>query len=162
MTDLAEAMAIVPGKLTDFEDRPVIKSTIEIPNAAGGLQEPMKFDPREFHHDEEVYVVMRCKVKKVRFDPVKDTDALTRAHVFSAEEATFIDGDSVKETLARQRDLIQRAKEREAGIQRLAVDGDEDPVEAHNAGEHAEFFDAGCPECIAEQEAAAEEAAGAE
>ena len=105
MVELSEALATNLDALTDFEGRPVIRAAIEIPGAAGGLREAMKFEPAEFHHGDEVTLVIRCTVGKVRFDPIKDTDALARVHVFVAEEATFIDGALVTEALAEHRDL---------------------------------------------------------
>lgn len=145
---LAEALAARP--LTPFEDRDVISAAIEIPNAAGGLREAMKFEPREMHHGDTVYVVMKCNVAKVRFDPIKDTDALMRVHVFHAEEASFIEGTAVESTLAEQREKIQRAKDAVDGIRRLPY-GDELQSE-HDRGEHEALVE-GCPDCESEIEA---------
>jgi hypothetical protein len=157
MTTTAPTITLHP-----FEGRDVATAAIEIPNAGGGLQDAMKFAPMEFHHGDEVFVVMRCVVRKVRFDPVKDSDELARVHVFHAEEATFVDGDTVREALDSQRAIIDRAKlaaEAEAGIQRIPFTEDEVALSVeHDRGDHADGLRAGCPQCGDELAAAEREA----
>lgn len=60
--------------LAEFEGLPVVQVGVEMPNAAGGLQEAMKFDPVEWHHGDEGYIVLRYTVNKVRFDPITRGD----------------------------------------------------------------------------------------
>lgn len=120
------APAAEPGKLSPFEGKDVLRAAIEIPNAAGALREAMKFEPVELHHGAKVYVVLECDVAKVRFDPVKDTDALARVHVFDAIGATMVDADLVRSHLDAQRERIQLAKEEAEGVQRVPFDGDEE------------------------------------
>lgn len=144
-------------KLSPFEGRPVIRAAIEIPSAAGGLREAMKFEPVEFHHEEEVYVVLRCTVAKVRFDPIKDTDSLARIHVFAAEEATFVDGEIVAEHLAAQRARLDAARQAEEARRRResgehSFDDEALQVE-HDDGQHSSGLRRFCPSC--ETEAAA-------
>jgi len=139
-----------PVKLTAFEGREVASAKIEIPNAAGGLREAMKFEPREWQHDEEFTIVMKVRVRKVRFDEIKDTNALTRIHVLDALEAAFIDDESVEAALIDQRERIQRAKEEEAGVQRLPTD--EELHDQHQRGNHFTIVD-GCVDCAEEEDA---------
>jgi hypothetical protein len=118
VTDLATALADT-SRLSPFEGQDVLGSGIEIPNAAGGLQQALKIDPQEFHHGDKRYVVLEVDCEKVRFDPIKDTAGLRRVHVFSAKGATFVDADLVSKHVEDQRDRILRAKEAAAGVTRL-------------------------------------------
>lgn len=153
-----EKAAAMAGTSTlgDFEGDDVLQSGIEIPGAAGGLRDAMAVDPVRLSKDDEVFIVLRCTVAKVRFEPIKDTDALRRVHILAADEATFVDGDLVREHLAAQSDRIQRAKEAAAGVSRLEFveDGDEDDeaevlVRQHNVGAHLTPL-AECPLCTPE------------
>lgn len=148
MTDLASALANPVGALTGFEGHDVLRAAIEIPNAAGGLREAMKFEPREFSHDEEVTLVLKCRVKKVRFDPIKDTEALARIHVLDAIEATFIEDETVEAALAEQRERIAEAKRLAAGTPDFDDHVDQ-LVAEHEAGDHHDLMD-GCPTCAEE------------
>lgn len=118
------------ANLKKFEGKPVTSVGVEMPNAGGGLQDAMKFDPVEMHHDDEVYVAVRATVKKVRFDPIdKGDDApLRRVHVLHVEEAALIDGEVVEEHLEEQREKIRkeriRIEEEESG-QPGMVDADD-------------------------------------
>lgn len=140
------------GKLGTFEGLDVLNAGLEIRNAAGGLNESMKVDPETWHKDEEITVVMRCKVDKIRFDPVKDLDGWRRVHILSATEAAVIDDSIVAEVIDEQARRIEEAK----GIHRLPIA----QQEAHERGEHAEALVEGCPACDAEAEAEAAEAGG--
>lgn len=163
--DLAEALATHDG-LGEFEGDDVLRVAIEIPNAAGGLREAMKFAPIVLHRGDEVFIGLRCNVKKLRFDPIPDVEgAVARIQILDAEEAVFIDGDTLAEALQKQRDLIEAARvevERAKGIERLpmgadggASDGDEDEeafvlARNHAAGTHHDVPMAGCPVCLQE------------
>lgn len=140
--------------LTPFEGRDTEAVGIEIRNAAGGLNEALSVDPAEWHRDEEVTVVLRCNVDKIRFDPVKDSDGNRRVHILTANAATVVDGDIVKEQLEEQQRRIEEAK----GVERLPFDEGlaADLSAAHEAGAHRELAP-GCPECDAEAEAAVED-----
>lgn len=160
--------ATVPDRnLTPFEGKDVLSAAIEIPNAAGGLREAMRIDPQEFHHGDKRYVVLELDCKKVRFDPVANTNGLDRVHVFSAVAATFVDEDLVREQLdeqARRIEAARVAEEQAKGIHRIPFekDGEEAPeaevlTTQHNAGVHADGLRDGCPLCQAEVEAEAKE-----
>lgn len=142
------------GKLSPFEGRDVGSAGIEIRNAAGGLNQAMKVDPEEWHHGEEITVVMRCKVEKIRHDPIKDTDSLKRVHVLDASEATVIDDSLVAAALDAQAQRIEKA----AGVTRLAVD--DELAAAHDRGDHADGLVDDCPRCDEEKAAEAAEASG--
>lgn len=180
MTDLATALA--NHHLTPFEGDEVIAAGIEIPGAAGGLREAMQVEPIEIHKGDEVYVVLRCSLSKVRHDPIKDTKAWRRVHILETVEAAIVDPAVVKDYLATQTARIKAAKDALEGKQRLVGhDGDDSQVNPaaapppadgwsddelavmerqHSAGAHDELRD-GCPQCEAEKQALAEEAAEA-
>lgn len=160
---LASALATEPGKLSPFDGRDVLRTTIAITKAGDGLSDAMAIDPQEFHHGERVFVVLECEVAKVRFDPIKDTRALTRVHVLDAGLSTIVDEEVVREVLDSQAARIEEARiaaERAQGIHRLPFGGDkgawdeeqEDLALAHGEGEHQELV-AGCPLCEQEREA---------
>ncbi len=115
----------------------------------------MKIDPQQFHAGERLYVVLECDVAKIRFDPIASGDEMVgwrRTHVLAAQAATFVDADLVAEAIASQKRKIQLANEAAAGIGRLAFDGDDEAVKAHDEGLHASGLVPGCPKCDAEWE----------
>lgn len=150
MTDLASALADTSA-LNAFEGKDVRRAGIEIPNAAGGLRDAMKIEPREFHQGDEVYIVLKCIVQKVRFDPIDREDPAgdqERVHVFNAETATFVDEALVGDVLDQQRDRIQRAKEQAKGLAHLPTPDEVDKLDTeHEDGLHAANLVAGCPRC---------------
>lgn len=157
---MSDPAPVVPP-LADFEGLPVVEAGIEIPGAAGGLREAMRIDPQTFHKGEQTFVVLECKVGKVRFDPI-DADYLDgpqrRVHVFTVTNATMVDGDLVRAQLSDQAERIRLAKEAEAGIQRLPMDDEGEHGLAHARGEHASGLVDGCPVCQAEVDALDREA----
>ena len=80
-------------------------------------------EPRLLHHGDTVVVILECEVTKVGFVPVKDTDVLNRVHTMRAGVATIVERGLVGEVLDAQARKIEAAK----GIQRLPIDGEEDP-----------------------------------
>jgi len=102
--------------LNPFDGVAVTGVGIEVPGAAGGINEAMKIDPAEFHHGVETTVA------KVRFDEVvkgEPDSGLRRVHVLRAEGATIIDRALVAQALDAQRAKIEAAKDRDAGVQRI-------------------------------------------
>lgn len=87
MTDLAAALANT--ELGEFEGKTVLSVGIEIPGAAGGLRDALAIDPIVKHKDDEALVLLRCKVEKLRHDPVKDTDGWRRVHILKVEVARW-------------------------------------------------------------------------
>ena len=110
-------------KLSPFDGRPVVATTVAITGAGDGLSKAMKVDPQELHHSETVYVVLECEVAKVRFDRVdEDADDLIRVHMLKAGVATIVPKDLVNDALLEQRRKLDEAK----GIQQLpGMDGDD-------------------------------------
>lgn len=129
--------------LRKFEGSTVLSAGIEVKNAGGGLNEALAVDPQEWHRGDEVVVVLKCKVEKLRFDPVPKTDGLRRVHIMSASQATVVDESLVAGVLEEQAVRIERAK----GIIRLPFG--EDLQEEHDRGEHRDLVE-GCPACDAE------------
>lgn len=102
-------------KLSAFEGLEVVGSSIELPNAAGGLREALKIDPVELHHGDEFHVTFKCKVRKVRFDPT-DKDEFDgpqhRVHVADVVTAAIVEeDDNVGEALSSMADRIEAAKQ---------------------------------------------------
>lgn len=158
MSDAAPALPT----LEPFEGLPVVEAGIEIPGAAGGLREAMKIDPATFHKGEEAFVVLACRVGKVRFDPI-DADYLDgpqrRVHVFVVTNATMVNGDIVRAQLNDQAERIRLAKEAAQGVTRLPYTDDEFVhAQAHAAGEHASGLVDPCPVCQTEKAAVEAEA----
>lgn len=141
--------------LTPFDGQDVIKTTIAVTNAGDGLSDTMKVEPKEFHLGETVYVVLECEVSKVRFEPIKDTDALSRVHVLRAGNATIVEADLVKPMVDAMAERVLEAKEAEQGIRRLPMDQRSLAME-HELGGHFDGLVEGCPPC--DEEAAAVEA----
>lgn len=103
--------------LTDFEGLAVVRSSIELPNAAGGLREALKIEPVELHHGDEFHVTFKCKVRKVRFDPVEKDEfdgPQHRVHVADVVTAAIVDeDDNVGDALSSMADRIAQSKELE-------------------------------------------------
>jgi hypothetical protein len=123
--------------LATFEGLAVVGSSIEIPNAAGGLREALKVDPMELHLGDEFYVTFRCRVRRLRFDPVDKEELVGpvhRVHVSEAVVATVVSEDLVGPALEAQAKRIADAKEIEGQRSiddELDDDGfDDDPVDA--------------------------------
>lgn len=161
-SDLAKALT--QPSLQPFEGRQVIGAAIEIPNAAGGLRDAMAIDPVELHHGEEGFLLFHYRTKKVRFDPIPKTDALTRVMVLDVDEGVFVDAEFAADHLAEQRQKITAAKEAaeaEARRQKGEYTIEEEALEAeHIDGQHAGELRDGCPECDKERAAEAAEAGG--
>lgn len=159
-TDATLAGALANHDLGEFEGRQVLGVGIEIPGAAGGLRDAMKIEPVTAHQDEEMMILIRGPVGKIRFDPVKDTQGVTRVHVLNVSDAMVVEGEDFDAMLDAQKERIQRAKEAAAGVARLPTD--EELEFQHNEGAHSEGLVDGCPSCDAEQDAAEQEAAEAD
>lgn len=103
--------SMLPDKgLAPFEGLPVISAGMEIPGASGGLRDALSVEPREFHHEAECYVVFQLRVRKVRFDPIKDVDALQRVHVMDIVSAAFVSHELVADELERQQLKLEEAR----------------------------------------------------
>lgn len=115
------------AELTEFEGLPVHEVGVEIPNAAGGLQEAMKFDPVEWHQGDEHFLVLRCAVKKVRFEPIEKDDfdgAQRRVHVLHVDQAAPIEAKHVQKQLTEYQERIKKARDEVEGTPDLFGDDD--------------------------------------
>lgn len=162
-------------QLEPFEGIDVLSAGVEMPNAAGGLREALDLAPRELHHGEEGYMVLHWKVRKVRFDPVKDEDGLQRVHVLDVDQAAFTDDERVIKRLAEQATEISRRRAqqeldeaRAAGADDNTLDGTRDADDSeddiavvlqrqHAAGAHRDGLRPGCADCDSEKAAVEEE-----
>ena len=170
ITDLSKIEALTP-----FEGVPVVATGIEVPGLSGGLNDALRVDPIEKHKDEDVVLVVKGTVAKVRFDPVKGhEDAWQRVHILKVVEVALIGEDVVAEALEDQRrriDSARRRAEEAEGIFRLestvesnGSDGAGDEEEPHvvmgrihNTGGHKDGLRRECTLCALEVETAAEE-----
>lgn len=154
--------------LGEFEGRRVIGVGVEMPGAAGGLRDALTVDPIVKHGGDIVYLAMKTKVKKVRFEPVFDeaSDEMMwrRVHVLDVLEGIIIEEENVQVMLEAQAIEFERLR----GLTRLPFNEADDPDEddasvaarrAHMAGNHADERKADiCPLCQAEENAELEEA----
>lgn len=109
--------------LTPFEGRQVISTGVEMPGASGGLNAALAVDAMELHHGDTVVLAIEATVAKLRFDPIKDTEAVQRVHVLKVTNATRIDPGVVAEALAEQRRRSDEAK----GVVQLNYTDDDAP-----------------------------------
>lgn len=122
------------SELSEFEGLPVEEVGVEIPGAAGGLQDAMKFDPVLWHSGQEHHIVLRCKVKKIRHEPIEKDDfdgPQRRVHVLHVETAAPIEAKHVQKQLTEYQERIQKAKDEAEGTPGLDFSdggGDEDNV----------------------------------
>lgn len=115
--------------LSEFEGLDVTEVGVEIPNAAGGLQDAMKFDPVEWHQGDEHFIVLRGIVTKIRHEPVDrelPDGEQRRVHVLSVKEAFPIEAGAVSDYVTTQRERIKKLKDEAEGTPALPLDGVED------------------------------------
>jgi len=116
--------------LQEFEDRDVVRSTVKLVGAGDGLSEPMKIEPVEFHHGDRLFVLCEATIVGVGYEPTNKDDpagAQMRVHKAKAGSMTIVPAEIAAPLIEAQRDAILKAREEEAGIQRLALDGEDDP-----------------------------------
>lgn len=122
MSDRASSVAAAmadTSALHDFDGKPVLGTGIVVTNAGDGLSQAMKVEPKELHQGDEVFIVIRGIVQKVRFEPIDKDEpagAQRRVHVVKGGTATLVDGDLVKSHLDEQAARIREANERAQGI----------------------------------------------
>jgi hypothetical protein len=106
----------------------VLQAALRVVRAGDGLSESMTISPVEYHVGEDVTIVLKGTIKRVSYEPIKDTDALRRVHTLSASFGMVIDEQLVHGVLEKQRQRIEEAK----GVQRLEFDVDEDEDEGED------------------------------
>lgn len=150
MTDIAHALASGGQVFQQFGGHDVIEARVEIPGAGGGLRESMKFAPVELDPDDEVTVVLRCRVKSVKFVKSKGTDLLIRVHVLEPvdEGGAFVDDDLVAQMIGETQRKTRQARDAAAGIQSLdlsgedaGIYGDEDDEDLDEGGDNEDGDD---------------------
>lgn len=143
--------------LGTFEGKDVIQVGVKFVGGATGLNAAMAVKPETHHQGEEVYLIVRGKVK-VGFEDITDTDCLKRVENVKIEDAAYVTAELASETLDAQAQMVEEAK----GIHQLPNMA---MIEAHERGEHADSYEFGCPTCdkleLAERDALAAEAAEA-
>lgn len=175
MTDLASALADT-SRLSPYQGKDVLRTSISIKGAGDGLSEAMGIDPQELAIGSKGVLVLEFVVEGHKHKPIKDTNALSLEQILKAGTATLMDEEVVRDALARQREKIDKAKADASGQPRLVdtsgvlnpdaiphagPDADEDTNEEvmlrhHAAGQHKDLTD-GCPACDTEVAAAARE-----
>lgn len=140
-------------ELSSFDGRDVLRTAIAVTNAGDGLSDAMSVDPRELHVGETVYLLIEAEVSKVRFEPIKDTEALARIHVLRAGTATFMEPALADSAISEMRDRVKLAKEAERGIARLPYIDEGALGLEHARGEHHDGLAEGCPVCDLERDA---------
>lgn len=159
MTDTTAAGALADtSQLTDFEGLPVRQVGLEIPGAAGGLRDPLRVDPQEWHKGDRLYVVMELQVSKVRFDSIDKDDPggdQRRVHITEVLGAAIVERELIATALEEQKRRVDAAAEAAAGVGHLQLDGGAEAQAAHDQGLHASGLVPGCPACEAELEAQA-------
>ena len=115
------------AKLHRFEGREVIATRVAITNAGDGLSQAMAIEPTELAIGDRVFIVLECTVGPIKFDPVKDSDKLTRVQTLRAGMASLVDETLVREVLDQQQIKLDEAR----GITRLSfAEGDHEPAAA--------------------------------
>lgn len=155
--DLAGAMADTT-KLSTFDGKQVIKTSIAVTNAGDGLSAALAIEPMEMHHGEKGYLLLEYEVVKVTLRPIsKDTpDLLDREHTLKAGTATIVGADLAESHIRDQAERIESARRRSKGEFNL---DDEAMIVDHDDGQHAAERRPGCPKCDEEVAAEASEKA---
>lgn len=137
-----------PLGLEPFGGCAVTKAGIEISNASGGLHSALEVDNALASNvartdiGDMCYVLLRCDVTKVRFQPVKgDEDQLRRVSIMRCTDATLVEGEFAVDAINSQRDRIREAEERLAGQMTLTGDGGADGPPEPDPGDVGEGFD---------------------
>ncbi len=142
--------------LGKFENDSIVRTAIAVQNAGDGLSESLKTDPVVLHRGDEVFVVLRTKVRHVAFPATdrkhEDDPEVARLHVLRTESATIVDSELVLDAIETQERRNRERQEADKGAQKL--DGmDEASLlrKDHEAGKHRRTRK-GCPECELEKE----------
>lgn len=150
MTSPSDPSAVDLGT---FEGKQVLTASVEMPNAAGGLREPMQFDPKVIHHEDEGYLVLKYKARRVGFKPIPNTQALNRVVTLDITEGTFADEGDVAALLDAQRARVAEGKARAEAAEAggvIVYPTDEELHADHQAGDHDANPIQGCVDCQTE------------
>lgn len=123
-------MTATEQRLPSFENHPVAKATVRITKAGDGLSESMKLDPQPLHYGEEVFFVLRGRVRQINHRPLNtdDGDFMVRQHTVEAEEIVLVAPDQVEEFFVSERTRLKRlADQAEARAPLPGIDNDHPP-----------------------------------
>jgi len=101
--------------LTPYEDRDVVMCAIKLTNAGDGLSDAMAIEPAEYQIGDTIHIVIEATVRRVAYEPVKDTDVLKRVHTLRADFGMVVPESVVGKSLDKTRRAVERAK----GVERL-------------------------------------------
>lgn len=94
----------------EFEGDEVVASSVKITKAGDGLSDALEIDPLVFHRGEEVFFVLRGKVRHVAFPPKKKGDSrVVRQHIIDCEDVAIVPEEAVAQLLVDERDRVKRA-----------------------------------------------------
>lgn len=131
-------MTATEQRLPSFENNPVAKATVRITKAGDGLSESMKLDPQPLHYGEEVFFVLRGRVRQINHRPLStdDGDFMVRQHTVEAEEIVLVAPDQVEEFFVSERTRLKRLQDQaEARAPLPGIDNDEPPPVEDVVGE---------------------------
>lgn len=112
--------------LQPFEGRDVIQASMRITRAGDGLSGALRAAPTEYHTGDELYVLLKCEVGKIIYEPIldrgDDTGDLRRVHTLVTALGTVVNGKWADQAIAAQ----QKKNLEAAGVVELpGLDGDE-------------------------------------
>lgn len=143
-------------QLGSYEGQPVLAVGITIPNAGGGLRDPLSIEPRLIHPGEELYIVLKVKPKGYKHEPIPKANGWLKTTVLEALDGAFVDAELVAPLLAAQ---AERLAAKKAAEQEAPLPLDKDLLQIAHMNGHHQDLEEGCPDCDAEVQAAADEAA---
>jgi hypothetical protein len=95
-----------------FEGRDIVSNSIAVTNAGDGLSASVAVKPVALHLGDDVYVILKTKVAKIRFEAVKDSeDEANRVAVLKTVGASITDLPAVRKALEVQAEAIAHARE---------------------------------------------------
>jgi hypothetical protein len=110
-------------QLPDFEGRAVTAARLRIIGAGDGLSEALSIQPKPWHMDDEVSLVVRVKVSQVNHRPEKEGDEdLVRFHTAKVVGITEVAAEDVESYLADAKERIRVAKDAAAGQEQLPME----------------------------------------
>jgi hypothetical protein len=92
--------------LEPHDGREVLSTTVKITKAGDGLSKALNVEPAELHHGQTVFVVLECEVGRIAYDPVPDTQGLSRTHTLVTGAATLVDEELVSDLIEQQKRKI--------------------------------------------------------
>lgn len=100
----------MPNSLTPFEGQDVVSVSLILTKLGDGLSDAVAIDASEYHHGDRIKVLVDAEVSKVRFDPIKDTDVLSRVHIAAADTAVIVDPAAVEAILEKHRAALDELR----------------------------------------------------